>query len=597
MPNGKRAIFATVEAFIDMLINLCSIMIAFLFNSMIPWGDKFIDVAHPLAIAIVFLNVLLTSFTYNVCNVYRPTRYMKPYRSFPEVFKVNSIYFGSMIIIAAFVTRPGYRQVVLFWLLFSYILSTSFLTFKRHGIKVILQLLRSKQYHLRKVIIIGDNTATAVEFIKEVASNSQYGMMVVGYVGDKIDADSVGVEKLGAFKELEKVLDKYRPTDAVFAIDAYDKRHLIRLVNLCDDRCIKVYFMPVIYGFFKNSRQIEQVGSVPLINIHSTPLDNPANAAIKRVFDIVGSSVLILLTSPIMLFAAIGVYLSSKGPILFKQKRVGKLGKKFTMLKFRSMRVNADSNKAWSTGTDPRKTRFGTFLRRTAIDELPQLFNVFLGSMSLVGPRPELPVFVEHFKENVPLYMIKHYVKPGITGLAQIKGLRGDTSIEDRIHEDIEYLENWSIWTDIYILLKTPLKAFNKSEKYVSEKKDGEEQAPTVKFDPTETNSKLIAAANAAANEIVIDSEPASTEKPRRTFRKRAAAKKATEELGAEKAPLLTEDVPIDNAPSETDVTKTASAALTEENAANMMPKTAEGDVGAADETLSEEAKKGDTDE
>lgn len=455
-----------------MLINLMAFVVAYVFVLMVD--EPMIELTNPVTVAILFFNMLVSSFVYHIMNLYRPLRYMKPYRSFPAVCKVNCVYFGALAVITTFVARPGYRQFVLFWILFSAIASTSFLTFKRHAIKVVLQLMRSKQYHLRKVIIIGDNAQTAADYIKEIASNSQYGMMVIGYVGDKISPEEIGVEKLGAFKDLAKILDTHRPTDAVFAIDAYDKRHLIRLVNMCDDRCIKVYFLPVIYGFFKNSRQIEQIGSVPVINIHSTPLDNRANAAVKRAVDIVGSLALIIATSPIMLFAAIGVYVSSPGPILFKQERVGRLGKSFTMLKFRSMRVNDESNKAWTTGEDPRKTRFGTFIRRTAIDELPQLFNVLAGSMSLVGPRPEIPVFVEHFKETVPLYMVKHYVKPGITGLAQIKGYRGDTSIEARIHEDIEYIENWSLGLDVYVLLKTPLKAINKSEKYVPQK-DGEE--------------------------------------------------------------------------------------------------------------------------
>jgi Undecaprenyl-phosphate glucose phosphotransferase len=330
-----------------------------------------------------------------------------------------------------------------------------------------LQLLRKKQYHLRKVIIIGDNTATAQAYVSEISKDSKSGVMIIGYVGDKMDGEALGLEKLGAFKELEKILDKYRPTDAVFAIDAYDKRHLIRLVNLCDDRCVKVYFLPVIYGFFKSSRQIEQVGSTPLINIHSTPLDEPSNAFIKRAMDIIGASILLILTSPIMIATAIGVKISSPGPIFFKQRRVGKMGKRFMMLKFRSMRINNEQNKIWSNPNDSRKTKFGAFIRRTAIDELPQLFNVLSGNMSLVGPRPEIPVFVNHFKENIPLYMIKHYVKPGMTGLAQIKGFRGDTSIEARIHEDIHYIENWSLGLDLYILLKTPLKAINKNERYV----------------------------------------------------------------------------------------------------------------------------------
>jgi len=469
MQYERRGVLSTVEAYIDMLINLGAIVISYLFIKMINWGEEIesIYISHPVTIIIIFGNVLCASFVYHILNFYKPNRYLRHFRSFPLVFKGNFIYFGALAVITTFVARPGYRQIILFWILFSAFLSTSFLTFKRHVIRLTLQLLRKKRYHLRRVIIVGDNTATAQAYVNEAAADSKSGVMIIGYVGDKIDGEALGLEKLGAFKDLERILDKQRPTDAVFAIDAYDKRHLIRLVNMCDDRCVKVYFLPVIYGYFKNSRQIEQVGSTPLINIHSTPLDNPANAFIKRAVDIIGASLLIILTSPVMIAAAIGVRLSSPGPILFKQRRVGKMGKRFMMLKFRSMRVNDQQNKIWSNPNDSRKTRFGAFIRRTAIDELPQLFNVLSGNMSLVGPRPEIPAFVAHFKENVPLYMIKHYVKPGITGLAQIKGFRGDTSIEARIHEDIKYIENWSLGLDIYILLKTPLKAVNKSERYV----------------------------------------------------------------------------------------------------------------------------------
>lgn len=454
-----------METYVDMFLNLIAILIAYFFTIMIHAEVK-IPLDSPYTVIVIAIQLLLSSFTYHALNVYRPMRYMKPYHSFPEPFRANLVYYGGMSVIAAFMTREGYKSFILTWLLLAAVVSTAFLTFKRHLIKSVLVAFRAKQYHLRKVIIVGDNTSAAAEYINQVTENSQYGTMVLGYVGDKINTD-VGVAKLGPFNKLADILDKYRPTDVVFAIDAYDKRHLIRLVNMCDDRCIKVYFLPVIYGFFKNSRQIEQVGNIPLINIHSTPLDNMAKAATKRAIDIVGSLILILLTSPIMLIAAIGVKLSSPGPILFKQMRVGKLGRKFTMLKFRSMRVNNMSNREWTTDTDMRKTRFGNFLRKTSIDELPQLFNVLSGSMSLVGPRPEIPVFVEHFKEIIPLYMVKHYVKPGMTGLAQIKGLRGDTSVEDRIHEDIDYIENWSLMLDLYIIFATPFKALNKHEIYV----------------------------------------------------------------------------------------------------------------------------------
>ena len=513
MHSERRGILSVVEVYIDMLINLGAIAISYLFIKMINWGEEInkIYISHPVTLIIIFGNVICASFVYLIFNFYKPNRYQRHFRSFPLVFKGNFFYFGTLSVITAFVAQPGYRQIILFWILFSAFLSTAFLASKRHAIKLVLQLLRKKQYNLRRVIIVGDNTATARAYVNEVAADPKSGVMVIGYVGDKIDGEALGLEKLGAFKDLERILDKNKPTDAVFAIDAYDKRHLIRLVNMCDDRCVKVYFLPVIYGFFKNSRQIEQVGTTPLINIHSTPLDNPANAFIKRAMDIIGASLLLIVASPIMIATAIGVKISSPGPVFFKQRRVGRMGKRFTMLKFRSMRVNDQQDKAWSTGTDPRKTKFGTFIRRTAIDELPQLFNVLAGNMSLVGPRPEIPVFVDHFKDNIPLYMIKHYVKPGMTGLAQIKGFRGDTSIEARIHEDIAYIENWSLGLDVSILLQTPFKAFNKNERYVD--------APnTTEADPKA--AELIAAGEQAEREEAAREEAEKLARPKKSIAK-----------------------------------------------------------------------------
>ena len=454
-----------IETYIDMIINLISMLIAYVFTVIIH-AEKVVEISDPFIIIGILIQLMLSSFVYHALNMYRPTRYMKNYRSLPEALRANLVFYGALALAVAFLAPERYAYFLLVWELITAILSTAFLTFKRHLLKSLLSLVRSRKYNLRKIIIVGDNTQAAREYVKQVNDSAQYGTMVLGYVGDKIKSN-IGIDKLGSFADLADILDSYSPTEVVFAIDAYDKRRLIRLVNMCDDRCIKVYFLPVTYGFFRTSRQIEQVGSIPLINIHATPLDNVANATLKRALDIVGALLLLILTSPIMIAAAIGVKISSPGPILFKQKRIGTLGKEFTMLKFRSMKLNDGSNMKWTTGTDPRKTKFGTFIRKTAIDELPQLFNVLKGDMSLVGPRPEIPVFVDHFKEIIPLYMVKHYVKPGMTGLAQIKGLRGDTSVEDRIHEDISYIENWSFFLDVYIILATPFKMINKSEQFV----------------------------------------------------------------------------------------------------------------------------------
>ena len=486
MHKESRGFLGALEEYADVALNLLSFFFAYVITVLIE-REATIELSSPYAILIIFVNTVVLSFFYHLANFYKKHGFHKKVFAIFGTLRVNVLYFGALFLLAHFIDiRRGYEDFVYIWIAAAFVISTIFISFKRTFVLSLSGTVQRKSHKLKRIIIVGDNTHTAKDYVKEIESNPDYGAVILGYVGDKID-DTVGIEKLGSFKDFAEILDKFHPTDVVFAIESYDKWRLIKLVNMCDDRCIKVYFLPVIYGFFKNPKQIETLGSVPLINIHSTPLDNLANATIKRIVDIIGSLALIVLTAPIMIAAAIGVYISSPGPIFFKQKRVGKLGKKFTMLKFRSMRVNSASNDAWSTGEDERKTRFGTFLRKTAIDELPQLFNVLAGSMSLVGPRPELPVFVEKFKEEIPLYMVKHYAKPGVTGLAQVKGLRGDTSISERIQEDITYIENWSLWLDISILLKTPFKAFNKEEKYAGGKVN---QAP----EETPSDNKLIRA-------------------------------------------------------------------------------------------------------
>ena len=197
------------------------------------------------------------------------------------------------------------------------------------------------------------------------------------------------------------------------------------------------------------------MGRTKLINMRATPLDNLGWAMLKRGMDIAGSALLIVLTLPLMLVIALGVKLSSPGPVLFKQERVGRNKKLFRMWKFRSMRVTGSENTGWSTENDPRKTRFGSFIRKFSLDELPQFFNVLAGQMSLIGPRPEVPYHVDHFKEEIPLYLVRQQVRPGMTGWAQVNGWRGDTNISQRVQHDIWYIENWSLGLDLKILLKT----------------------------------------------------------------------------------------------------------------------------------------------
>ena len=466
MPSEKRGVFATLETYVDMLINAGLIYLTYFiscyFNSspaVYPYEIKVFFGVITIIVAESFIAQLIGKS--NSTIEYRAAKKVK------RIWGGKIAAFVILILLVIIFAPTGSGTFYSVWAALYILISASVLGLKCRLEFFIIRLLRKGQYSLKRTVIVGDNTASVREYIMQIANNPGSGVMILGYVGDKIEPD-VGCDKLGSFKDFLKVLDRYHPTDVVFSMEAYDKRHLIKLVNICEDRCIKVYFLPVTYGFFKDINQIEQIGAVPLVNLHRNPMNSLGNAFIKRVMDVLGSLFLIALTSPVMIITAIVIKLTSPGPIFFKQTRVGKMGKTFTMLKFRSMPVDIATEEEWTIEGDARTTKFGSFMRRTAIDELPQFFNVLKGDMSLVGPRPEMPKYVQEFREAIPLYMIKHYVKPGVTGLAQIYGLRGDTSVEERIQKDIAYIESWSVWLDISILLKTPFKTLNKYEKYVN---------------------------------------------------------------------------------------------------------------------------------
>ena len=456
-----------------MLINAGLIYLSYFitcyFNSSAPTYPYEIKVFFGVLTIIVCESFIAQAISKNHSTIdYRPVQKLK------NIWSAKVLSFALLMLLSILFAPESAGAFYSIWAAVYAFISACALGLKCRLKFLIIRLMRKGQYTLKRTIIVGDNTASVREYVTQVASNPGSGIMILGYVGDKIEPD-VGCEKLGSFKDFIKVLDRYHPTDVVFSMEAYDKRHLIKLVNVCEDRCIKVYFLPVTYGFFKDIGQIEQIGTVPLVNLHTNPLSNLGNAFIKRVVDVIGSLVLIVLTSPVMITLAIIIKLTSPGPVLFKQTRLGKMGKSFTMLKFRSMPVDIATEEEWTIEGDARATKFGSFMRKMGLDELPQFFNVLMGDMSLVGPRPEIPKYVDQFRDTIPLYMIKHYVKPGITGLAQINGLRGDTSVEERIQKDIAYIERWSIWLDIMIILKTPFKALNKYEVYV-ESPDGERE-------------------------------------------------------------------------------------------------------------------------
>lgn len=298
-------------------------------------------------------------------------------------------------------------------------------------------------------------------FYDNLKNYPELGYEVTGFLDDYRHWDQSEQKRykpiLGRIDELEEFLSTHLVDEVILALplDAHDKYS--HIINVCEKAGVRTLIIPDFFDYLPARPHFDNFAGMPMINVRDIPLDIAVNRLMKRTFDIVFSLVAILLTSPVMLVVAVGVRLTSAGPVIFKQERVGLNRRNFMMFKFRSMKVIPEStmDTGWSTKNDPRRTPFGTFIRRTSLDELPQFFNVLLGHMSVVGPRPERPYYVNQFRDEIPKYMIKHHVRPGITGLAQSKGLRGDTSIEDRIEQDIFYIENWSLLFDIKIIWET----------------------------------------------------------------------------------------------------------------------------------------------
>ena len=336
-------------------------------------------------------------------------------------------------------------------------------------IRYILYYVRKKGYNLKYILLVGYSRA-AEEYINRINSNPQWGYVVRGILDDKVPRGATykGVKVLGSIDNLLYILpeNKLDEIAITLSLESYDR--LEELVDLCEKSGVHTKFIPDYNKIIPTKPYTEDILGLPVINIRYVPLSNTFNAMVKRLMDVVGAIMAIIVSSPVMLLMCILIKLTSPGPLIYRQERVGLHNKNFWMYKFRSMEIQpeAEEKKAWTVKNDPRVTGIGKFMRRTSIDELPQLFNILKGDMSLVGPRPERPFFVEKFREEIPRYMVKHQVRPGLTGWAQVNGYRGDTSIRKRIDCDLYYIENWSIGFDIKILFLTIFKGFINKNAY-----------------------------------------------------------------------------------------------------------------------------------
>jgi Undecaprenyl-phosphate glucose phosphotransferase len=404
--------------------------------------------------ALQLLPILVVwGIAFHAFDLYRPSRLGSHLREWLDIAKASTL--GVLVLIAvmtfAFRSYEYSRLVIVgFWALSIVVVSVS-----RAGFREALRVARRRGYNQRYAVVVGGGDPAA-EVLRVLRRRPDVGIRVLGLLSDKRDAPGGGVPWLGTIEEVRSVLDRQQ-VDLVFvALPHSDYPRLQTVLNEIGDDPVAIHLVPDVFGLTSLRGGIEEFETVPFIHLRESPLYG-WNRVLKRGFDLVLGALALVAAAPLMLAIAIVLRLSSPGPVLYVQERMGLDGRRFRMLKFRTMRPDAEatSGPVWARPDDPRRTRLGTVLRRYSLDELPQLWNVLRGDMSLVGPRPERPSFVEEFRRRVPGYMLRHKVKAGVTGWAQINGWRGDTSIEKRIEHDLYYIERWSLGFDFRILVST----------------------------------------------------------------------------------------------------------------------------------------------
>lgn len=398
-------------------------------------------------------------FFYKVCGIYKSHRTERFLQEFIDIVKANLFSYATVMIAALVTGELLHAQVCLTVFFF---LDTLLLTSYRFALRNTLRFLRAKGYNKKYLLLLGVNGCTPT-FIEKVRSNPNLGYHFLGYM-EQTPHTELDVPYLGTLDKLEAYISTTVIDEAVIMFNDNDAASVSALIHLCEKWGVKFSLVPNLFSAFSSRLYINDFDGMPMLNLRKVPLDSRLNLFLKRGFDIAASLCLMIMFFPAMLLTAVAVKLSSPGPVIFRQDRVGFNRRTFTMYKFRSMRVETEQLVKMAQADDERCTRVGRFLRRYSIDELPQLFNVFIGNMSLVGPRPEIPHFVEQFQAQIPSYMVKHYLRPGMTGWAQVNGLRGNTSIADRIKYDLYYIENWSFFFDLKILFLTLFRGiFNKN--------------------------------------------------------------------------------------------------------------------------------------
>ena len=344
-------------------------------------------------------------------------------------------------------------------MVYSWVLAIGLVSFGRWAHQHIRTQLQVRGTGREQLLIVGTGDVARV-VLQKIQWSPYLGYDVVGLVnGEESPPEVLGVPVLGRSDDLPELIEKFDVDEVIIALPSASHEELIRLIGLCQRGKVSIKVFPDVFEIMSAGVTVDDLGGLPMLTVRDVALRG-WNLMLKRAVDIAGSMVALVIFSPLMMLVAFLIKLDSPGPVFFIQERVGLDGQPFPMIKFRSMRQDAETSGQWTVKDDPRRTRLGSIIRRLSVDELPQLINVLLGGMSLVGPRAEQPKYVEEFQRRIPRYMERHREKAGVTGWAQVNGLRGDTSIEERTKYDLWYIENWSLWLDIKIILRTLIRGW-----------------------------------------------------------------------------------------------------------------------------------------
>ena len=412
-------------------------------------------------IGMMVIHGLIVVLVFAFYGLYRRQRATSHIDEFYSIFGAASV--GTIVAIAliwlVYKNRLDYPRLMVVYV---WMLTIVFVWFGRIVHSRIQWLMQSKGYNESRLLIVGTGDVGRI-ILQKIRQSPGLGYRVVGFADDNNPPPTVmGVEVLGSTNKLSSLIREHRIDEVIIATPEASHQEILSIIAGCEQSRVTIRVFPDVFQIMASEVSIGELNGLPLLTLRDVALRG-WRVSVKRATDVVGSALTLVLFSPLMLLVSALIKIDSPGPVFYVQERMGLDAKRFQMLKFRSMRTDAEaeSGAVWASPGDPRRTRLGAVIRRLSIDELPQLVNVVIGDMSLVGPRPERPVFVEQFKRSIPRYMDRHREKAGLTGWAQVNGLRGDTSIVERTKYDLWYIENWSLLLDLKILLRTMSRVFN----------------------------------------------------------------------------------------------------------------------------------------